>query len=112
MPSGILLVLLAVAWAAPATAGVGAARLGVQPLSLIAIHRARIDIDGVASVRASPRLLGAKVHARVLLKFLGCCNEVIFSPDMLGRQFRDAPCILHPNRFRKSLWIGGVVPSL
>nr|CAB3486606.1 unnamed protein product [Digitaria exilis] len=37
-----------------------AGHLGVQPLSRIAIHRARVALDASAAVRASPALLGAK----------------------------------------------------
>ena len=42
---------------AAAAAGHG----GVQPLSRIAIHRARVALDASAAVRASPELLGTKV---------------------------------------------------
>ena len=43
---------------AAAAAGHG----GVQPLSRIAIHRARVALDASAAVRASPALLGTKVR--------------------------------------------------
>uniref|UniRef100_A0A0E0QTG7 Uncharacterized protein n=1 Tax=Oryza rufipogon TaxID=4529 RepID=A0A0E0QTG7_ORYRU len=33
---------------------------GVQPLSRVAIHRARVALDASAAVRASPSLLGAQ----------------------------------------------------
>ena len=44
---------------AAAAAGHG----GVQPLSRIAIHHARVALDASAAVRASPALLGTKVRS-------------------------------------------------
>jgi hypothetical protein len=40
-----------------------AAGHGVQPLSRIAIHRARVALDASAAVWASPALLGSQVDA-------------------------------------------------
>lgn len=51
---------------AAAAAGHG----GVQPLSRIAIHRARVALDASAAVRASPALLGTKVRPPSLIRML------------------------------------------
>jgi len=51
---------------AAAAAGHG----GVQPLSRIAIHRARVALDAAAAVRASPELLGTKVCTCICLPLI------------------------------------------
>lgn len=53
--------LLLLALAAACTAG-RAGGHGVQPLSRVAIHRARVALDASAAVRASPSLLGSRVR--------------------------------------------------
>lgn len=61
-------------------AAAAAGHAGVQPLSRIAIHRARVALDASAAVRASPALLGTQVCASVLLDpdaFCVCCPGVL-----------------------------------
>lgn len=47
---------------------------GVQPLSMIAIHRAVIDIDDQAYIRANPLILGVNVRLDYMTTILLCLN--------------------------------------
>uniref|UniRef100_A0A0D9XFE5 Uncharacterized protein n=1 Tax=Leersia perrieri TaxID=77586 RepID=A0A0D9XFE5_9ORYZ len=54
------LACLLVGVVAAAAHGGGGGGVGEQPLSRVAIHRARVALDASAAVRASPSLLGSQ----------------------------------------------------
>ena len=63
MAVALLVALVAAAATLPGTASASPAE-GIQPLSKIVVHKATVEMQPSAYVRATPSLLGEQVHTR------------------------------------------------